>query len=384
MGLEAQFGRLEESIRTSFLAAVTGRAVSDVDRDLLSLPAKLGGIGVPNPVSCASAARQSALSVTQPLVDHLLDPHPSISIDRVFAVQASASSIARQDKIEALNKQADNIKVKLSPRAQAAMTLAQERGASSWLTALPLSGHGFSLSKADFRDALCLRYGWTPPRLPTLCVCGKQFSLDHSLVCSHGGYLGIRHNEVRDLLAKLVDETSHNVCIEPVLQPLSGERFSSASTNTAAEARVDIKASGFWSERRHECAFFDVRVFYPHAHSYRHLALDQSYKLHEKTKRREYEERIREVDRGSFTPLVFSSSGGAGPAATAFLKRLASRLAEKRDIPYSQVAGWLRCRLSFALLRCSILCLRGARAVRAPVELAAPDLAMSEGRIVLN
>ena len=159
MGLEAQFGRSEESIRTSFLGAVTGRAVSDVDRDLLSLPAKLGGIGVPNPVSCASAARQSALSVTQPLVDHLLDPHPSISIDRVFAAQASASSIARRDKIEALNKQADNIKVKLSPRAQAAMTLAQERGASSWLTALPLSGHGFSLSKADFRDALCLRYG---------------------------------------------------------------------------------------------------------------------------------------------------------------------------------------------------------------------------------
>ena len=114
------------------------------------------------------------------------------------------------------------------------------------------------------------------------------------------------------------------------------------------------------------------------------LCRDQSYKLDEKTKRREYEERIREVDRGSFTPLVFSSSGGAGPAATAFLKRLASRLAEKSDIPYSQVAGWLGCRLSFALLRCSILCLRGARAVRAPVELAALDLAMSEGRIDLN
>ena len=87
-------------------------------------------------------------------------------------------------------------------------------------------------------------------------MCGKQFSLDHSLVCSHGGYLGIRHNEVHNFLAKLVDETSQNVCIESVLQPLSGERFSSASTNTAAEARVDIKASGFWSERRHECAFF--------------------------------------------------------------------------------------------------------------------------------
>ena len=32
------------------------------------------------------------------------------------------------------------------------------RGASSWLTALPLSEHGFVLNKQQFRDALLLRY----------------------------------------------------------------------------------------------------------------------------------------------------------------------------------------------------------------------------------
>ena len=30
-------------------------------------------------------------------------------------------------------------------------------------------------------------------------------------------------------------------------------------------------------------------------------------------------------------------------------------LSEKRDVPYSTMIGWVRCRLSFALLRASIM-----------------------------
>ena len=41
--------------------------------------------------------------------------------------------------------------------------------------------------------------------------------------------------------------------------------------------------------------------------------------------------------------------------------RLASLLASKRDKPYSTTMGWLRCKLSFTLLRSSILCIRGTR-----------------------
>ena len=112
------------------------------------------------------------------------------------------------------------------------MDAASEKGASNWLTALPIEEQGFILSKSDFRDALHLRYGWHPPRLPSQCVCGKDFSVDHSLSCSHGGYLGIRHNEVRDLLGHLLEETCSNVSLEPALQHLDGEDLpSSANTN---------------------------------------------------------------------------------------------------------------------------------------------------------
>ena len=145
---------------------------------------------------------------------------------------------------------------------QRAVLAAEEKGASSWLTALPLADFGFSLSKSDFRDALHLRYGWTPPRLPTACVCGQPFHVDHALSCSHGGYLGLRHNEVRDLLGEVLEDTCLNVCLEPALKPLEGEKLS-PSANSTENARVDIQAGGFWGASRHERAYFDVRVFYP-------------------------------------------------------------------------------------------------------------------------
>ena len=84
---------------------------------------------------------------------------------------------------------------------------------------------------------------------------------------------------------------------------------------------------------------------------------------------------MREVERGTFTPLVFACSGGAGLASTVFLKRLASMLADKPDMPYSQAIGWLRCIVSFALLRAYILFVRDSHLLQAPqkntVELAA-------------
>ena len=107
------------------------------------------------------------------------------------------------------------------------------------------------------------------------------------------------------------------------------------------------------------------------------------YRNHEPQKRNEYEERIPEVDKGSFTPLVFSSSGGAGPAATTMLKRLANMYAEKKTTSYSEAIAWLRCRLAFALLRSSVLCLRGARAPKGRDfdEQLQPDLALSSGQV---
>uniref|UniRef100_A0A1X7T2U1 Uncharacterized protein n=1 Tax=Amphimedon queenslandica TaxID=400682 RepID=A0A1X7T2U1_AMPQE len=60
-----------------------------------------------------------------------------------------------------------------------------------------------------------------------------------------------------------------------------------------------------------------------------------------------------------FTPLCMTVDGLLGPESNSFLKRLADRLSNKWDQPYSTVICWLHTRLSFALLRATNLCIRG-------------------------
>ena len=77
----------------------------------------------------------------------------------------------------------------------------------------------------DFRDAVCLRYGWPLPHLPTECICGTSFNVNHAFTCPFGGYPSLRHNEIRDITAQLMAEVCPNVSTEPTLQPVTNERF---------------------------------------------------------------------------------------------------------------------------------------------------------------
>ena len=63
------------------------------------------------------------------------------------------------------------------------------------------------------------------------------------------------------------------------------------------------------------------------------------------------------MEHGVFTPLVFTSTGGMGWEATVFYRCLADLLATHWGQDYSSTINWLRCRLSFALLRSAVLCI---------------------------
>ena len=203
-----------------------------------------------------------------------------------------------------------------------------------------------------------------------------------AMSCPKGGFPSIRHNEVRDLTATLLTKVCHDVCVEPDLQPLTGEQMNNATAITDAGARLDIAANGFWGGR-FERTFIDVRVFNPHAQSNRHSSLSTCYRKHERIKKRAYEQRVREVEHASFTPLVLAATGGMANEATHFFKRLASLLAIHRDQPYNSTMAWLRCRLNFSLLRSAIQCIRGSRSSRGfACKTATPlDLVNSESRL---
>ena len=177
--------------------------------------------------------------------------------------------------------------------------------------------------------------------------------------CHKGGFPTLRHNEIQDLTANLLKVVCPNTCIEPGLQSLDGEAFQLRTTNTEEDARVDIRADSFWTTT--QGAFFDIRVFHPSAPSYRKKKFSALYRMHENAKKREYGARIREVEWGAFTPLVLSTTIGMASEGTIFYKCLADWLAEKRKTNYSLMMGWLRCRISFALLRSAIRALRGSR-----------------------
>ena len=130
------------------------------------------------------------------------------------------------------------------------MDLASQSGASSWLTSLPIKEHGFCLHKGAFVDAMALRYGWTPIKTPTHCACGAAFVVDHILSCPRGGFPSLRHNEIRDLTARLLTEVCNDVQIEPELQEITTETMSGRSANTTIGARLDVAASGLWGGRR--------------------------------------------------------------------------------------------------------------------------------------
>ena len=204
----------------------------------------------------------------------------------------------------------------------------------------PNSPSWLALTKGEFWDATALRYGWSLRMTPLSCRCGANFSINHVLTCKQGGWHTIRHNDLRDSLTDLLSDVCSEVIKELHLQPLSGEHLH-PSTNQEDEARLDIRARGFWSECQD--AFFDVRVFFPHASSYSATRLSSLYK-HERQKRREYGQRVREIEHGGFTPLVFSTSGGMAPEAAVFLKRLASLLCDKHGDTYAATLGWLNCK----------------------------------------
>ena len=189
---------------------------------------------------------------------------------------------------------------------------------------------------------------------------GHHSNVDHALICKCGGFIAIRHNDIRDFTANVLTEVCRDVTKEPLLQPLTGEKFDNKSTITEDDARVDISARRFWV--RGQVAFLDVRAFSPLATSNNNKSLESIHRQHEKEKKRKYNQRILHVERGSFTPLVFSCVGGMSIETRRFYNRLADLIAEKRNIRKGEASCWLKTRLNFCLIRSMVLCLRGTRA----------------------
>ena len=351
--------QIDHIIDTKFLPAITEeQVISPLDRKLISLPIRLGGLGIPIFSEMSNESNSNSKSICAVLINEIKSQNEISSLYLDIPSQKSARTAIKQQLNHKQKHVLDEIRSKMSIEQKLANDISQLKGSSSWLTSLPLAQEGYVLNKREFFDAIAIRYRWNLKRLPSTCPCSKPFTLDHAVSCLKGGFVHRRHNEIRDIIAKLLRDVSPEVQTEPILQPLTGEELKQ-SANKSDEARLDIATRGYW--QRCEMAFFDVRIFNPFAKSYRNQPLSTTFALHEKEKKRQYNQRVIQVEHGSFTPLVFSAYGGTGRETHHFLNTLINRLADKSDVSTSIVANYVRTSISFAQIRALINCVRGTR-----------------------
>ena len=288
-------------IRHKFLPSLTGQStLSDKTRDLMALPVQHVGLAIINPTRNNTSHHQSSENITAPLVSVILKQL------HTYHQEAKQEQLRAKKQAAKRRKQSDSAAVvelenRLANYMKRAMQVSSEKGATSWLGTLSIAEHGFALHKGAFQDAFCLYYGWRPSYLPTQCICGHYFIVEHALTCNRGRFPSICHNKLRDITAGFLTEVCHNVGTEPPLQPLSGKQLTFRTANREDGAHLDIVADNFW-ERDQNRPFFDIRVFSPFMQSYWNTSLSQK---NEQEKKRTYDQQIREVEHRSFSPIVF-------------------------------------------------------------------------------
>ena len=353
------FAPLEETIRDKFIPAIIGRKVTDIERKIFSLPVRLGGLGIQNPVHTADIEFRNSSIVTRNLTKMIEDQDADLTNYNSSQVMSEIAKL-KAEKDKSFLAKLEEVKGEVDEKMRRTLDLACEKGAGAWLSALPLQAMGYTLNKQEFKDAIYLRYGWNIPNTPYHCGCGAKNSVDHTLNCKLGGYITMRHNNLRDLEASLLTEVCKDVKVEPELLPLGNG--GTRSTNVAEKARLDVSAVGIWSSM--ERTFLDVRVFHPNSPSYLNTSPTQLYVQQEKEKKRMYNDRILQVEKGSFSPLIFTTTGGMGPEATRYHKKVAELISVKKGEQYSDVVNHIRTRIRFSLLKSVLVAVRGERGRR--------------------
>ena len=160
--------------------------------------------------------------MTSPLVEHIVAQTHQLPDESLIE---SGRQAVKRGKAEELSGIAENLKQIVPHKIKRALELAQEKGVSVWLTVLPLQEQGFNLSKREFRDAVKLRYDCPFDDIPSVCVCGENFTVDHAMICKRGGFVIQHHNELRDLEGNLLSMVYSDVEVEPVLQDITEEQL---------------------------------------------------------------------------------------------------------------------------------------------------------------
>ena len=117
------------------MPAITEHVTTQEERDLLELLVHLGRLGLVNPFRIASQEYEASVKITDPLVRQIVEQaHKSPDETEIKTLQTSA----RREKDERLKMQCEQVRESLPGNTERAVELAMEKGASNWLTVIPV------------------------------------------------------------------------------------------------------------------------------------------------------------------------------------------------------------------------------------------------------
>ena len=127
---------LENAIAKAFLPAITEHECTQLEREILALQVRKGGLGVTNSYQEAAVEYAASTKITAPLVEQIQSQRHELPDD--FRIQ-SLKQIARKDKNDAINEKAEVINISASQRTKRMLEFALEKGSSTWLTVIQTS-----------------------------------------------------------------------------------------------------------------------------------------------------------------------------------------------------------------------------------------------------
>ena len=126
------------------MPAIVEHKCSQLERDVIALPVRLGGLGMANPCHEAPREHASSIKVTSPLVQQIMNQSHQLPVDSLVN---SLHQAVKSEKAKELTDTLENLKQIALRKTQRALDLAQEKGSSVWLTVLPIQELGFNLNK---------------------------------------------------------------------------------------------------------------------------------------------------------------------------------------------------------------------------------------------
>ena len=177
-GIENLLSPLDNVIDSKFISALLSSEISTTERELFSLPIRLGRLGMARISEKSTQDFEASVKITAPLCAIMI-----MQGNTLPPTNRTIRNEVQQQKEANLAAKSIAIENQLTESTLRAVQQTKEKVASSWLSALPLEGHKFTLNKSEFRDALSLRYNRDIKDLPSTCPCGATFNVTHALNC---------------------------------------------------------------------------------------------------------------------------------------------------------------------------------------------------------